>query len=468
MSNASLEPDTSATGPTPVAAMPASAPGQHHNRDLQKQQQALVALGHRVAAAPDPSVQMQDAAALLAEMLNANGSGMAELSPDGQSLRMQLTLGESASGESAPMLSEMNAEATDSLAGFTLQTGRPVIVTDLSQEKRFTDSRLRKQPVQSAVAVPLVLNDRSFGVLLACSSDLGHFDEQDVPFAEAIGQLVAGTIARCRAEASLDEERRLTDGMLQTVEALVLVLDTRWQIVRINAACEHVTGFSIDEVRGRPIWNVLAVPEEVAAFQRLNDDLPKSDAPVEFEGHLLTKRSDLRQVAWTCSMIHGGDGTPQSIVATGIDITPKEQPADGTESSRDSAEGGPFESGPVEAFSPMPIPINAERRIRPRRAYPYRQRICEVVDDVLPDRDQFREIQCNDIAAGGFSFLCSSLPTSKTLVVELGVAPKVTYLMAHVAHSTRFEQDGKPTYLIGCNYVGRAVYPADDQEGGCS
>jgi len=149
-------------------------------------------------------------------------------------------------------------------------------------------------------------------------------------------------------------------------------------------------------------------------------------------------------------MVYDDNSTPQSILATGIEIS-----SDSVEAIENRTASGE----PVEAFGRLPLPIDAERRSRERRAYPYKQRIAEVRGGVLPGRDQFREIQCNDIAAGGFSFLCSELPASKTVVVELGTPPKASYLMAEVAHSTRFEQDGKRVYMVGCSYVGRAVYP---------
>jgi hypothetical protein len=68
------------------------------------------------------------------------------------------------------------------------------------------------------------------------------------------------------------------------------------------------------------------------------------------------------------------------------------------------------------------------------------------------------EVQCNDISAGGFSFLAADRPASDRVVVALGVAPRVAYLIAQIAHSTQFEQDGKTMFMVGCNYIGRAVY----------
>ncbi|MEE8450658.1 MAG: GAF domain-containing protein, partial [Thermoguttaceae bacterium] len=378
MSNTTGQPDLAGrdlTNDVSASVPPAATPAAegHADRDLLKQQQVLVALGRQAATSSEPVSQMQDAAALLAEMFDADGSGTAEFSPDGQALHVQWTPKDPASSRTD---GNTTAEATDSLAGFAIAQGHPVVVSDLPAERRFTDSILRSQRLRSVLAVPLNVNDRSFGVLLAGSRRASQFGMEDAAFAEAIGHLVAGTIARCRAEASLAQERRLTEGMFQGVDALVLVLDTQWQVVRINPTCERVSGFLGDEVKGRPIWDFLAVPEEVEAFQRLRKELFAGKTSAEFQGHLLTKHSHRRQIAWTCSMVSDEDSEPQSILVTGIEMTAWEQrTAEEGKPTQCLPEEGAIEGRTVEAFRPMPIPIDAERRARVRRAYPYMQRI---------------------------------------------------------------------------------------------
>lgn len=367
-----------------------------------------------------------------------------------------------------------------------MQVAHPVVVLNLPEETRFVDVFLRQHGIRSAVAVPLKLQDRAFGALVACSSEDCRFDDDDVLFVETIGHLVATTIARRQTEDSLTEQRRLAEGVLHTVDTPVLVLDTQWRILRSNAACERTSGFSLDDVEGRPIWNAFSFPEEAGVFGRLFEKLKQGASPVEFESYLLTKHSQRRRIAWSCSAMVGGDGTLESIIATGIDVTEQREaeqkaaqaereaeearqamaslmaasPDEAAESpSAPDSKAWPTDGAPaVDTFGRLPIPLNAERRKRPRRSYPYKQRIAPVVRGQLPRLDALEEVQCNDIAAGGFSFLYPKPPESDMLVVALGVPPKITYLIAQVCHITRKEKDGKRVFLVGCNYVGRASY----------
>jgi signal transduction histidine kinase len=48
--------------------------------------------------------------------------------------------------------------------------------------------------------------------------------------------------------------------------------------------------------------------------------------PQDFQSHWVTRHNTHRLIAWSCSMLPGSeDGTPQYIIATGIDITEREQ-----------------------------------------------------------------------------------------------------------------------------------------------
>jgi len=454
--------------------------------NLLERQRAIVAMGRRAIAPPELPVLMQDAAALLADVLGTPYGLVAELASDSQPAALQLTLRKTGSTGPDTLVNQTGTTGSDSLAGYALQVAHPVVVVDLSAEKRFTDAMLRKHGIRSALAVPLRLQDRSFGALAACSDQPHDFDDEDLLFAETIAHLVTTTIGRARAEKSLADERRLATGVLETVDALVLVLDDRGQIVSVNGACQRLAGFSLEEIKGRHFWNVLCVAKEVDLCRRHLEQVREKHARVEYESFLLTKHSKQRQIAWSCSAVTSGDGTLESIIATGVDITEQRRAQEEAEravraaeqarqvmarallaaeragarsSSARSVEALPAEGRqPTTEAGQLSPHVPMERRRHPRRSFPYKQRIAAVVDGRLPDRQTFVDVQCKDIAASGFSFLSPTPPASDTLVVALGVPPRVTYLVAQVMHVTRVEKRGERKFLIGCAYVGRAAY----------
>jgi PAS domain S-box-containing protein len=126
-------------------------------------------------------------------------------------------------------------------------------------------------------------------------------------------------------ERALQQERNFVTGILETVGALVTVLDQDGRIVRFNRACELTSGYSFDEVRGRHIWDFFASPEEVARSRSVIEQLSADLLPQDYQSHWLTRNGTSRLIAWSHSRLSDGEGLPHYVIATGIDITEREQ-----------------------------------------------------------------------------------------------------------------------------------------------
>lgn len=126
---------------------------------------------------------------------------------------------------------------------------------------------------------------------------------------------------RKHAERALEQERQFSNAIVDTAGAMIVVLDTDGRVVRFNNACENITGYSLEEAKGRPIWEVLtpASEQEAAseAFAGLMNDTPFS----AFENEWLTKDGERRLIAWTKSQVLNTDGSVRWIIGTGVDVT---------------------------------------------------------------------------------------------------------------------------------------------------
>ncbi|MEJ2346524.1 MAG: EAL domain-containing protein [Gammaproteobacteria bacterium] len=131
--------------------------------------------------------------------------------------------------------------------------------------------------------------------------------------------------ARIRAQAELRKERDFIAAVLDTVDTLVLVLDADGRIVRFNRACEALTGYSFEELRGRYIWDVLLLPEEQAEVKAQFSRLTAGDFPRDFENHWVTRDGDRRLIAWSNTALLTDDGAIEYVVPTGVDITERKK-----------------------------------------------------------------------------------------------------------------------------------------------
>lgn len=109
--------------------------------------------------------------------------------------------------------------------------------------------------------------------------------------------------------------------VLNTVGALVVVLDPQGHILHFNRACEQTTGYTFEEVRGRHFWDLFLIPEETGPVKAVFEELRSSHFPNQHENHWLTKDGGRRLIAWTNTVLLDDDGLIAEIIATGIDIT---------------------------------------------------------------------------------------------------------------------------------------------------
>jgi two-component system cell cycle sensor histidine kinase/response regulator CckA len=117
------------------------------------------------------------------------------------------------------------------------------------------------------------------------------------------------------------EDVTLLNTLLDTIDALVVVLDRHGRIVRFNRACEELTGYSFAEVRGRYVWDMLLTPEEVGPVKGVFDKLSGGQFPNKFENYWVTKDGGRRLIAWSNTALLDAKGRFKYAVGTGVDIT---------------------------------------------------------------------------------------------------------------------------------------------------
>ncbi len=128
-----------------------------------------------------------------------------------------------------------------------------------------------------------------------------------------------------RTEEALQEERNVVSAILHTVGALVVVLDPEGRIIRFNRACEQITGYSFEEVRGQCIWDLFLVPEEVEHFKTSFQKTRADERPNEYESRWLSRDGRQRIIAWSTTILPGADESGSYVIASGIDITERKR-----------------------------------------------------------------------------------------------------------------------------------------------
>jgi PAS domain S-box-containing protein len=130
------------------------------------------------------------------------------------------------------------------------------------------------------------------------------------------------------SEAMVRQERDFADRLMETAQIMVLVLDRQGCIVRLNPACERLTGYALAQVQGRPFWEVFPAPEEVDAAKETFYHLIAGDFPQAYETDWVAKDGTHRLIAWSNTAQTEEDGTVARVIGTGTDITDRREAED--------------------------------------------------------------------------------------------------------------------------------------------
>lgn len=131
--------------------------------------------------------------------------------------------------------------------------------------------------------------------------------------------------ARKQAEAALQEERNFASAVVDTVGALVGVVDCDGRIVRFNRACERALGFTAAEVIGRYFWDLLPVAEEIEPARKVFEMLLAGKWPQEYETYWIRRNGTPCLLAWSTAFLRDEDGKVRYVVGSGIDVTERKQ-----------------------------------------------------------------------------------------------------------------------------------------------
>jgi PAS domain S-box-containing protein len=123
------------------------------------------------------------------------------------------------------------------------------------------------------------------------------------------------------AEGALHQERNVLSAILDTVGALVVVLDREGRIIRFNRACEQLTGYRSSEAHGKTLWDLFLVPDEAGEFKTLFQQICDNVTRTEYESCWRTREGSPRTIAWSAAVLPGAKQTPTYIIASGIDVT---------------------------------------------------------------------------------------------------------------------------------------------------
>ena len=241
-----------------------------------------------------------------------------------------------------------------------LQQGAPLLVRDAAVDARYLSEGVELEnalPCRSYLGVPMLgPGKRVIGTLAVLAIEPNRFSAEHVNLMNILArqavtrlELYSRTAAqeqeqrsRQRLESALSIERNFVAATLDSIPALVAVLDTAGRVVRLNRSAEEMTGLELGEIVGRPFADQVLAEREARGWAEEKIALAASGQIVgPYENLWRTAQGLPRRVSWTLRPLTNPGGTPgisaganygaetasevQYLIVSGRDVTGQRQ-----------------------------------------------------------------------------------------------------------------------------------------------
>ena len=237
---------------------------------------------------------------------------------------------------------------------WVLEKGKPLLIRDAGLDPRFPPHGIElagAKPCRSYAGTPLITGAQQIvGTLAILSREPNQFSEEHVALLDIVGRQATTRLelygrivaqeqaqrARQRTERALAIERCFVAATLDSIPALVAVLDTAGRIVRLNNSCAQLTRHSLaDAVGCLFIEEFLEADDRSWAAGKLREAAGgQVSGPHETAWRMGGSRDGedgsarglelsalSRHISWTLRPLKGPNGEIQYLIVSGQDVT---------------------------------------------------------------------------------------------------------------------------------------------------
>lgn len=140
---------------------------------------------------------------------------------------------------------------------------------------------------------------------------------------EAIG-IIRDITQRKETESLLQQEKEFSDILVQTAPVIILILDRHGKVVRFNDYMETMSGYALNEVKGKD-WFSTFLPEQDR--EKMKALFLNALKDVQTSGNintLITKDGSHRLIQWYDKTLKDKDGHTIGLLSIGTDVTERE------------------------------------------------------------------------------------------------------------------------------------------------
>jgi two-component system sensor kinase FixL len=186
--------------------------------------------------------------------------------------------------------------------------------------------------VRANLRVPLRAQGATIGFLYLSRYHPGPFSPEHMAIAEEVADQLAIALQQAGLRdqvhhhaVELQRQRDFAERLIDTAQAIVLVLDREGRIIRFNTYLEELSGYRLTEVRGAS-WFTTFIPERHRRrVQSLFSEILHGAQPFRAINPVVTRAGHEREIEWSSTTLKDRDGSVIGVLSVGQDITDRER-----------------------------------------------------------------------------------------------------------------------------------------------
>lgn len=287
-----------------------------------RQHAALAALSQQAVRRQDLQALLNDAVKTVAKNLPAEFVEVLQILPGNTQALLRAGV-----GWEKHMLNHARVPiAPRTLSGYTLSSGKTIIVKNLSTDRRVDYSPFhQKHGLVSGMMTAIAGQDITYGLLGAHSRQPHTFSRDDAAFLESVANLLASAIERQVAEDDLRLSEERFRAAFEQVAVGMLLADLDLHILQVNQRYCRMLQVSPEEILSHSFLD-FTHPQDVektrAFYRRVRAGRLASPS---YEKRYLRRDGSILWVNVTTSLIKTGGDNPGYFISAVEDITERKQ-----------------------------------------------------------------------------------------------------------------------------------------------
>ena len=202
--------------------------------------------------------------------------------------------------------------------GLVAKNKKPILIKDVLESNQIKVRQYYNEDpiIRSFLAVPLVVGNKSIGILSVSSSNINQYDDYELQMISIIASQAAVLL---ELNNNINEMKKFSDKILDNVNSGIMVIDNCNKINIFNSYSEAISGFNAEDILGKDIAALNLKLDNMEDFIR--ESFYNEKTYFEEPGSLIKKDNTILRIRFSTSFMYSEDNSIKSCICIFRDNT---------------------------------------------------------------------------------------------------------------------------------------------------